>query len=69
MHLKMEVSVGDVVMPGDCVKEISHLNKTDDKIVIGPGLRREGDKVTACKCGVLKKRGNNIYYVDYYQKR
>lgn len=64
----MEVSVGDVVMPGDIVKEI--INTTDkERVILGPGLRRDGDVVFVCKAGELKKRKPSIYYVDSYQKR
>ncbi|KAK2587971.1 hypothetical protein KPH14_004052 [Odynerus spinipes] len=64
----MEVSVEDVVMPGDVIKDILSNNKKET-IVLGPGLRREADTVFICKAGVLKKRNPAIYYVDSYQKR
>lgn len=64
----MEVSVGDVVMPGDIVKDIATVNKKET-IVLGPGLRRESDTVFAYKAGILKKTSPAVYYVDSYQKR
>lgn len=64
----MEVSVDDVVMPGDVIKDILSSNKKET-IVLGPGLRREADTVFVCKAGILKKRHPAIYYVDSYQKR
>lgn len=64
----MEVSVGDVVMPGDTVKEIATINKKET-IILGPGLRREADTVYASKAGILKKGESAVYYVDSYQKR
>ncbi|XP_072745764.1 exosome complex component RRP40 [Anoplolepis gracilipes] len=69
----MEVSAGDVVMPGDSLKDIAS-NKKEGKnekenVILGPGLRREGDKVYVCKAGILKKREPTVYYVDSYQKR
>ncbi|XP_043504990.1 exosome complex component RRP40 [Polistes fuscatus] len=63
----MEVKVNDVVMPGDIVKDIK--NDAKEKIILGPGLRREADTVYICKAGTLKKRAPAIYYVDNYQKR
>ncbi|XP_076627253.1 exosome complex component Rrp40 [Colletes latitarsis] len=64
----MEVNLGDVIMPGDIVKEIAEVMKKET-IVLGPGLRREVDTVYAYKAGILKKRDPAIYYVDCYQKR
>lgn len=69
----MEVSPGDVVMPGDNLKDIGLLKKEGkhekENMILGPGLRREGDKVYICKAGILKKREPAVYYVDSYQKR
>lgn len=63
----MEVSIGDVVMPGDAVKDITIDKK--ETIILGPGLRREADTVFAYKAGILKKTEPAVYYVDTYQKR
>lgn len=63
----MEISVGDVVMPGDRIKDIETADK-NQKIILGPGLRTDGEAIYACKAGILKKR-ISIYYVDTYQKR
>ena len=65
--------MGDVVMPGDSLTNITSLkkeNKNEKEIVIlGPGVRREDDAVLICKAGVLRKREPAVYYVDSYQKR
>ncbi|XP_001605422.1 exosome complex component RRP40 [Nasonia vitripennis] len=63
----MEVSVGDIVMPGDRIQGIESADK-NQKVILGPGLRTDGETVYACKAGILKKR-ISIYYVDSYQKR
>ncbi len=39
------------------------------KIILGPGLRREADKVFACNGGVLKKKDPNTFWVDSHRKR
>lgn len=65
---QMEVSVGDVVLPGDILKNIASVNDKET-IVLGPGLRRDANIVYMCKAGVLKKREPCIYYIDNYQKR
>lgn len=69
----MEVKVGDVVMPGDCFRDFVSIKKEGkedrDAVILGPGLRREGDTVFICKAGILKKREPAVYYVDSYQKR
>lgn len=64
----MEVSVGDVVVPGDVVKEITTTSEKE-RIILGPGLRRDGDLVFTTKAGVLRKRKPAVFYVDSYQKR
>lgn len=65
--------MGDVVMPGDSLKNIMPVKKEGknekELVILGPGLRREGDAVFVCKAGVLKKREPAVYYVDSYQKR
>lgn len=62
----MEVSVGDIAMPGDTVRDEGET----DNIILGPGLRRDGRTMIVCKTGILKKRSKPIvYYVDCYQKR
>ncbi|CAB3384802.1 Hypothetical predicted protein [Cloeon dipterum] len=58
-------SEGDVVVPGDVVR----LTGVKGKVVLGPGLARTGEGVHATKCGVLRKGGNNIFYVDSRQKK
>lgn len=63
----MEVSVGDVVMPGDRVKN-TEIVGDKQRVILGPGLRTDGENVYACKAGILKKR-NVVYFVDSYQKR
>lgn len=64
----MEVNKGDVVLPGDMLKDIA-LNNEKEIVILGPGLRRDNDAVFVCKAGVLKKREPAVYYVDSYQKR
>jgi len=67
----MEVSMGDVVIPGDRIKDIIKKDEKGEKetVILGPGLRREDNAVFICKAGILKKREPVIYYVDSYQKR
>ncbi|KAF7989008.1 hypothetical protein HCN44_007318 [Aphidius gifuensis] len=59
---------GEIVMPGDTIKVATPQNPKE-KIILGPGLRRDGDILYACKAGLLKFRTPSIYYVDSYQRR
>ena len=46
-----------VVLPGDEVVEVPLDSETDGQknvVVLGPGLRREGEKVFATRAGVLR---------------
>jgi len=57
-----------IVIPGDNVT--NDCVETDKNIIIlGPGLRREGEEVAVAKAGVLKRRDPSVYWVDSHQKR
>ncbi|XP_045772491.1 exosome complex component RRP40 [Maniola jurtina] len=64
----MKVSIGDVVLPGDYCEEISQIGEKS-RVIIGPGLRKEVDRVYITKAGVLKKKNPGTYWIDSYQKR
>lgn len=64
----MKVAVGDVVLPGDQCEEIAIVGEKN-KVLLGPGLRKEVDGIFITKAGRLKKRSPNTYWVDNYQKR
>ncbi|GBM99916.1 Exosome complex component RRP40 [Araneus ventricosus] len=63
------MEIGKVVMPGDVLLDISTLQDTNEKIIFGPGMRREDNKIIAIKCGVLKKNSSKVYYIDNHQMR
>ncbi len=54
-----------LVLPGEQV----HIPETDKEIILGPGLRKENDKVIVSKCGILRNKDGHLYWVDGYQKR
>uniref|UniRef100_A0A0A9VY86 Exosome complex component RRP40 n=1 Tax=Lygus hesperus TaxID=30085 RepID=A0A0A9VY86_LYGHE len=62
--------VGEIVLPGQIVdaagvKEASKKNQ----VIVGPGLRKFGDRIVASKCGVLREMNGKIYWVDALEKR
>lgn len=64
--------VNEVVLPGDVVAEIVKVKQeANDKIKlkIGPGLRIDKDKIIVCKCGVLRGKERNMFWIDNDQKR
>lgn len=63
----MNVSVGDIVIPGDIIEGISR-NENKGKVIVGHGLRRIADQVVVCKSGVLQKR-KSTYWIDANEKR
>ncbi|KAK6625392.1 hypothetical protein RUM43_005689 [Polyplax serrata] len=63
----MEPRVNSVVVPGDVILSLN--SEIKNKIIVGPGLRVSSDKIIATKCGVLHKKGPNVYWVDSRQKR
>ncbi|XP_071446872.1 exosome complex component RRP40 [Hetaerina americana] len=64
----MLIKVGDIVMPGDIVDEISRV-KTETKCILGPGLRRYSENVIVCKSGIMRKKNPNTFWVDSHQRR
>lgn len=64
----MEVHEGDVVLPGDIAVDIPKCASTT-KVVLGPGLYNENNTVLINKCGILRKKSPNTYWVDCQQKR
>lgn len=65
MDVKM-VKTARTVLPGDTVDIVATCK---EKCVLGPGLRKEGERIVAIRPGVLKQNANNIYYVEGHQKR
>lgn len=57
-----------IVLAGEIIEELSDLEESV-KIILGPGLRSEANKVLATKCGLLRKKGNSTYWIDNHQKR
>lgn len=58
-----------LVMPGEVVEEAQELAKQNNKVVLGPGLQRSGERVFACKAGILRRKEPHTFWVDSFQKR
>lgn len=59
-----------VVMPGDIIMELQSAPRDEsERLYLGPGLRWKDGIVRATRCGLLKKDGRNLYFVDCHQKR
>ena len=54
---------------GDLIDEIPD----EKKVILGPGLTREGVQVRAVKCGILKAKGlsgnHPTFWIDTHNKR
>ncbi|CAN8004330.1 unnamed protein product [Ixodes hexagonus] len=55
-----------LVLPGDTV-DVSASDKK--KCVLGPGLRKDGERIIATRAGILKQRSPATYWVEGRQKR
>lgn len=56
------------VLPGDILTD--RVNRGGSKkYKLGPGLTVQSEDVVACKCGVLKSKENNTFWIDNHQKR
>ncbi|XP_070564189.1 exosome complex component RRP40-like [Ptychodera flava] len=64
----MAEHVNSVVLPGDILTELSETGKRS-KLRLGPGLRLDAENVVVCKCGILRQKEENVYWVDTHQKR
>lgn len=75
MESCLKNKIGEVLLPGDVFTFIrtETISLTDtlktEKIICGPGLRRNGDDVVVCKSGVLRHKQPNLYWVDSQQRR
>lgn len=72
-------NIGDVVLPGDTLKEL-RVSEVSGKAIVGPGLRKDSqqcqhdsttEKETSIvtKPGILRFKEPNVYWVDSHQKR
>lgn len=61
------MSVNTLVLPGDTIVEVTATE--EKKCIVGPGLRKEGDRIVATRAGILKHRRPNTYWVEGHQKR
>ncbi|KAJ8247646.1 hypothetical protein GJAV_G00248650 [Gymnothorax javanicus] len=62
---RLKENVGEVLLPGDTFS----FEGKPEKVICGPGLRRNGDEILVCKCGVLRHKHPNMYWIDSQQKR
>uniref|UniRef100_R4G7W7 Exosome complex component RRP40 n=1 Tax=Rhodnius prolixus TaxID=13249 RepID=R4G7W7_RHOPR len=63
-------TVGDIVFPGQVLKEEAIKNaNTKNKVILGPGLKKRGEDIIVSKCGILQKKSNNLFWVNCFQKR
>lgn len=60
--------LGDFVLPGDLVTCFGEVN-AETKVLLGPGLRQESNRVIAVKPGILRKGKTSTYWVDSHEKR
>ncbi|KAM3866744.1 exosome complex component RRP40-like [Diretmus argenteus] len=75
MYSCFKDKVGEVLLPGDEFSseadETISLTETvkAEKVVCGPGLRRNGDQVLVCKSGVLRHKPPSMFWIDSQQRR
>uniref|UniRef100_A0A0V0G9I4 Exosome complex component RRP40 n=1 Tax=Triatoma dimidiata TaxID=72491 RepID=A0A0V0G9I4_TRIDM len=68
--MNKEAKVGEIVFPGQVVKEEAIKNaNTKNKVILGPGLKKRAADIIVSKCGILQKKTNNLFWVNCFQKR
>lgn len=66
-----EIADDRIVVPGEVINEhiVEHKNARH-KIILGPGIRKEGNLKICSKAGLLKsKKSPDAYWIDSVQKR
>lgn len=74
IHACFKAQVGEVVLPGDVFRfDVAPAEEDSsvkaEKIICGPGLRRNGDDILVYKSGILRHKQPNLYWIDSQQKR
>ncbi|KAA0709644.1 Exosome complex component RRP40 [Triplophysa tibetana] len=73
VHARFKDKIGEVLLPGDVftfsVQGGGDCNIKTEKIICGPGLRRNGEEVHVCKSGILRHKQANLYWIDSQQRR
>ncbi|XP_034039871.1 exosome complex component RRP40-like [Thalassophryne amazonica] len=75
MFSQLKNRVGEVVLPGDefCFHTDDTISLTDpaqaEKMICGPGLRRNGERLVVCKSGVLRHKTPNVFWIDSQQRK
>jgi len=60
-----------LVIPGDGIEEVQNIDG-EIKVIVGPGLTREGSQVFANRCGILRQKISAkiaVFWVDCHSKR
>ena len=59
-----------ILLPGDDVTAIIAEKSSNNKALIGPGLKREeNNRIVVVKCGQFINRNNTNFWMDSHQKR
>lgn len=66
--IKLTMNKKQIVLPGDDLTSVINQDN-NTRVVLGPGLKREPEKIIATKCGILCQRKPNIFWIDFHQKR
>ena len=67
--MTIEANIGDIVLPGEMAKDhILEKASNKNKVILGPGLKRDADNIYICKAGIFKKKYHKLW-VDGLQKR
>lgn len=74
VHARFKEKIGEVLLPGDVFSFRMPESGGDciiktEKIICGPGLRRNGEEVQVCKSGILRHKQPNLYWIDSQQRR
>ncbi|CAM4616678.1 unnamed protein product [Leuciscus chuanchicus] len=75
VHARFKEKIGEVLLPGDVFSfrlpedGEGDANIKTEKIICGPGLRRNGEEVQVCKSGILRHKQPNLYWIDSQQRR
>lgn len=68
-NIQDSIKIGSVLLPGDDIRQVTETHKDSKQVILGPGLRREGERILVIKPGVLRFKDPGVYWIDSHLKR
>lgn len=64
-----QLKIGSILLPGDDIRQVTDQHNDAKQVIIGPGLRREGERILVIKPGILRFKDPGVFWIDSHLKR